>query len=87
MKFIDSPELAPILQHPKFLALTSDPAVQAAATQRNVLAIMMNPKVFALATDPEILAVAQKIDLDKALDRALKRAEPVPSQVPAETFE
>lgn len=78
VRLAEYPDIADLLQHPKFIALSQDPGVQQAAAQRNVFVIMTHPRLLELATDPEIVAQLRQIDFAAALDHALQ----APSDVP-----
>lgn len=75
-RFLQYPDVANLLQNPKFTALALDPSIQAAAQQKNSLALLSNPKLRELASDPEIIAAAQKINLTAALAYALQKNNP-----------
>ena len=72
IRLAEYPDIADLLQHPKFLALSQDRAIQDAAAQRNVLVILTHPRLLELATDPEIVSRVRQINLEAALDHALQ---------------
>jgi hypothetical protein len=84
-RLIEYPEVSVLLTHPKFIALTEDPAIQRAAMNRNVVSIMFHPKLLDLATDPEIIETARKIDLAEALNFALQQEEATEESQPDAT--
>lgn len=85
--FLETREMAPLIQNPKFQELISDMDIQSAAEQRNYLGILLHPKFWALMADEEFLRVLKSVDYEGALERALRYAEPVPSEIPQERFE
>jgi len=71
-RMLEVPEVQEIINHPKMVALSTDPDIVAAAGQRNIFALALHPLVFDLARDPELMAMIRKLDLEKALDYALE---------------
>lgn len=72
VRLAEYPDIADLLQHPKFLAFSQNPEIQQAAQSRNMVALMSHPQLLALATDPEIIAKVRQIDFAAALDHALQ---------------
>lgn len=79
-RFMQFSGVAPLIEHPKMLALRDDPAIARDAFARNYLALIRNPKLISLANDPEIRELLQKLDFQKALDYAVSTPDnrPVP---------
>ena len=81
-RFAEYPGVAPLMTHPKMLALRDDPEIARAALSNNFLALMRNPRVVSLANDPEIIGLLQKLEFQKALDYAVSTPDnrPVPQR-------
>lgn len=79
-RFMQFSGVAPLIEHPKMLALRDDPTIARDAFARNYLALIRNPKVISLANDPEIRELLQKLEFQKALDYAVSTPDnrPVP---------
>ena len=69
-----SAEVRPVMDHPKVVALLSDPEVSNAIAQRRYFSLLRNPRLVAAADDPEVSARLRAIDFEKALDTALRKA-------------
>lgn len=84
LRMTEYPDVAELMNHPRFLALVDDPEIQRAAERRQVVQIMFHPRLMELATDPEIIALARQIDLTGALNHALQApsATPPPEATP-----
>ncbi len=72
-RLIGSEEVRPVMNHPKVVALLSDPEVSKAIAQRRYFSLLSNPRLVAAADDPEVSARLRAIDLEKALDSALRK--------------
>jgi hypothetical protein len=81
VRMTEYPDVAELMNHPRFVALVDDPEIQRAAERRQVVQIMFHPRLLELATDPEIIALARQVDLAGALNHALQ--EPTPPTAPA----
>lgn len=71
-RFLEYPGIQRIVTHPKIVELTSNPDINEAAMNKNYLAILSNPAVIKAVADPALAAELKKVDLEKALDHALK---------------
>jgi hypothetical protein len=78
------PERAGAFDASKILALQNDPEISKAAEEQDFLALLRNPKLVEAANDPEVMRLVGTLDLEKALDYALKPA-PKPAPKPATT--
>jgi hypothetical protein len=76
-RFAENPSVQALSVHPKILALQNDPEISKAAEAQDFLSLLRNPKLVEAANDPEVIRLIGTLDLDKALDFALK-----PSQKP-----
>ncbi len=72
-RFLGTEGVRPVMDHPKVVALLSDPEVSKAIAQRRYLALLSNPRVVAAADDPDISKRLRSIDYEKALDAALRK--------------
>lgn len=70
-RFFDVPDVAKLLQDPRFVAISSDPDASDAVMERRVGDFVTNAHVLAAASDPAFLARLKRIDLEAALDYAL----------------
>lgn len=71
-RFLEYPGIQRIVTQPKIVELTSNPDINEAAMNKNYLAILSNPAVIKAVADPALAAELKKVDLEKALDHALK---------------
>ena len=83
-RFAENPNVQALSTHPKILALQNDPEISKAAEEQDFLALLRNPKLVEAANDPEVMRLVGTLDLEKALDYALKPA-PKPAPKPATT--
>jgi hypothetical protein len=74
-RFLGYPGVRPVMDHPKIVALLSDPEVNKSIAERRYFALLSNPKLVAAADDPEVAAKLRAIDFEKALDFALRKPE------------
>ncbi|HYR57654.1 MAG TPA: CvpA family protein [Chthoniobacteraceae bacterium] len=74
-RFLGYPGVRPVMNHPKVVALLSDPEVNKAIAERRYLALLSNPRLVAAADDPEVSERLRAIDFEKALDYALRGPE------------
>jgi uncharacterized membrane protein required for colicin V production len=77
-RFSENPNVRALSMHPKIVALQNDPEIAKAMEAQDFLTLLRNPKLVAAANDPEVIRLVGALDLNKALDFALK-----PSQKPA----
>lgn len=77
-RFSDNPNVRALSVHPKIVALQNDPEIAKAAEAQDFLSLLRNPKLVDAANDPEVIRLVGSLDLNKALDFALK-----PSEKPA----
>ena len=71
-RFLAYPGVRPVMNHPKVVALLSDPEVGKALSERRYFALLSNPRLVAAADDPDVSARLHAIDFEKALDFALQ---------------
>ncbi len=70
-RFVDFPGVAPLITHPKMIALRDDPEIARAALDRDFLSLMRNPRVVSMTNDPEIMELVRQLEFQKALDYAV----------------
>jgi uncharacterized membrane protein YjfL (UPF0719 family) len=75
-RLLEFPSIQDVTGHPKFVALTTDPELNQLARTKNVTAMVSHPKVTAAANDPDLIERLKKIDMEKALDHALRVPQP-----------
>jgi membrane protein required for colicin V production len=66
------PGVKPVLEQPKVAALMNDPEMNRALAEHRYLALISNPRLIAAADDPEVARRLRAVDLEKALDYALR---------------
>lgn len=76
-RFLSYPGARPLSQHPRIVALQSDPNVVAQIQQRNYLGLLKNESIVQAVNDPEVGHLVRNFELEKALDYALGRERPV----------
>jgi uncharacterized membrane protein required for colicin V production len=74
-RFLDYPGARALSQHPRIVALQSDPLIIHEIEQRHYLALLKNENIVAAANDSEVNALVKRFDLEKALDYALGEKE------------
>lgn len=74
-RFLAYPGVKPLAEHPKIVALQSDPQIARAVLARNYYDLLHNERVVQAANDPEIVALLRQFELEKALDYALHKPE------------
>jgi len=79
-RFAENPSVQALSIHPKIVALQNDPDIAKAAEAQDFFSLLRNPKLVEAANDPEVIRLIGTLDLDKALDFALK---PQPQPKPA----
>lgn len=85
-RFADEPEIAQVLADTRFADLIRDPEVQEIVRSRHSEALLGNSKMLQAMKDPGLLAKLQKIDIEKALDRALSPPKPAATPAPTPTL-
>jgi membrane protein required for colicin V production len=70
-KFLAFPGARELAEHPKIVALRSDPEITDLVAQGRFLDILQNPRVIEVANDPVLAARIKKFDIQRALDYAL----------------
>jgi hypothetical protein len=74
-RFLGSPELRPVVEHPKVTALFRDPELNRMILERRYFSILSNPAVIAAADDPEVMRRLRAVPWDRAFDHALRKRE------------
>lgn len=72
-RFFNYPGAAELVQQPEIQALRDDPEILRAARDGRPMELLRNPKIIKAANSRLVAAILQKIDLEKALDYALKK--------------
>lgn len=72
-KFLTFPGAHELAEHPKIVALRSDPQIADLIAQRRFLDLLQNPRVIEVANDPVLAERIRKFDVQRALDYALER--------------
>lgn len=71
-KFLTFPGARELSEHPKIVALRSDPEIADLIAQGRFLDLLQNPRVIEAANDPVLAERIRKFDLQRALDYALE---------------
>jgi Colicin V production protein. len=71
-KFLTFPGARELSEHPKIVALRSDPEIADLITQGRFLDLLQNPRVIEAANDPVLAERIKKFDIQRALDYALE---------------
>ena len=71
-RFLEFPGIHKLSENPKVRSLFNDPEVARAARERNWFGLMKNPHVVSALNDPEVFDQVKQIELEKALDFALR---------------
>jgi hypothetical protein len=71
-KFLTFPGARELSEHPKIVALRSDPEIADLIAQRHFLDLLQNPRVIDAANDPILAERIRKFDFQRALDYALE---------------
>lgn len=79
-RFFEYPPIIEIMRDPKIVAITYDSNVADATREQQVAALLRNPKIIQAVNDPGLIGKLQKIDIEKALDYALRP--PAPKNTP-----
>jgi uncharacterized membrane protein required for colicin V production len=72
-RFLSFPGARELSQHPKIVALRSDPEISEMIAQRRYVDLLENEKIIAAANDPELVEQLKKFDLQRALDYAVEK--------------
>jgi hypothetical protein len=72
-KFLTFPGARELSEHPKIVALRSDPEIAELIAQRRFFEILQNPRVIEAANDSVISERIKKFQLERALDYALEK--------------
>jgi hypothetical protein len=72
-KFLTFPGALELSEHPKIVALRSDPEVADLIAQGRFLDLLQNPRVIEAANDPVLAGRIRKFDIQRALDYALEK--------------
>jgi hypothetical protein len=62
-----------LAEHPKIVALRSDPEITDLIAQGRFLDVLQNPRVIDAANDPVLAERIRKFDIQRALDYALEK--------------
>jgi hypothetical protein len=79
-RFSEYPGVRPLLEHPKMLALLTDPEIARAASDHDYVALLSSRQLMETAGDPELVEMMQNLELQKALDYALRKTDNGPSR-------
>jgi hypothetical protein len=71
-KFLTFPGARELSEHPKIVALRSDPEIADLITHGRFLDLLQNPHVIEAANDPVLAERIKKFDIQHALDYALE---------------
>jgi len=72
-KFLTFPGARELAEHPKIVALRSDPEIADLIAQGRFLDLLQNPRVIEVANDPVLAQRIRKFDIQRALDYALEK--------------
>src|SRR5215831_21105491 len=72
-KFLTFPGARELAEHPKIVALRSDPEVADLIAQGRFLELLQNPRVIVVANDPILAERIGKFNIQRALDHALEK--------------
>jgi uncharacterized membrane protein required for colicin V production len=72
-KFLTFPGARELAEHPKIVALRSDPEIADLITQGRFLDLLQNPRVIDALNDPVLADRIKKFDIQHALDYALEK--------------
>ncbi len=75
-KFLTFPGARELSEHPKIVALRSDPEIADLIAQRRFVDLLQNPRVIDAANDPVLAERVRKFDIQRALDYALEQNSP-----------
>lgn len=74
-RFLAYPGVKPLAEHPKIVALKSDPQVARDVLASDYVALLRNERIVAAANDPEVAVLLRQFEFQKALDYATRRPE------------
>jgi hypothetical protein len=78
-RFMEFPGVKKISESPKIRRLLEDPEIVREARERNYLEMMKNKRLIEALNDPQVFEMIKKVDLEKALEFALRNgAAPFP---------
>jgi len=72
-KFLTFPGARELAEHPKIVALRSDPEIADLIVQGRFLDLLQNPRVIDVANDPVLADRIRKFHIQRALDHALEK--------------
>jgi membrane protein required for colicin V production len=72
-KFLTFPGARELADHPKIVALRSDPQIAELVAQGRFIDLLQNPRVIEVANDPVLAQRIKKFDVQRALDYALEK--------------
>jgi uncharacterized membrane protein required for colicin V production len=72
-KFLTFPGARELAEHPKIVALRSDPEIADLVAQGRFVDLLQNPRVIEAANDPVLAERVRKFDIQRALDYALDK--------------
>ena len=72
-KFLTFPGARELAEHPKIVALRSDPEIADLVVQGRFIDLLQNPRVIEVANDPVLAQRIKKFDVQRALDYALEK--------------
>jgi membrane protein required for colicin V production len=72
-KFLTFPGARELSEHPKIVALRSDPEIADLISQGRFVDLLQNPRVIEVANDPVLAERIRKFDIQRALDYALEK--------------
>src|SRR5262249_51164722 len=72
-KFLTFPGARELAEHPKIVALRTDPDIADLIAQRRFLDLLQNPRVIDALNDPVLADRVKKFDIQRALDYALEK--------------
>jgi hypothetical protein len=72
-KFLTFPGARELAEHPKVVALRSDPEIADLIAQGRFMDLLQNPRVIEAVNDPVLAVRIRKFDIQRALDYALDK--------------
>jgi Colicin V production protein len=72
-KFLTFPGARELAEHPKIVALRTDPEIADLIAQGRFLDLLHNPRIIEAANDPVLADRIRKFDIQRALDHALEK--------------
>ena len=72
-KFLTFPGARELAEHPKIVALRSDPEIADLIAQRRFVDLLQNPRIIEVVNDPVLADRIKKFDIQHALDYALEK--------------